>query len=77
MQNVDIEQRFDKQIGKLGEKRILRRIDRGKKTNEVFGRRTNKERYGQPTIIVVVKFHRIRWLVHVLRVSESRPTREC
>jgi len=57
------------------ERKIIRRILGGKKTEEGYVRRTNNEIYEiykAPTIDQVVKARRLQWLGHIERMPEER-----
>lgn len=57
------------------ERRIIRRITGGKKTERGYERRSNKEIYEiykEPTIDKIIKARRLQWLGHIERMEEGR-----
>lgn len=71
-------QETENRIG-VWERKMLRRIFGGKNEEGVWRRRTNNEvmeLYGQPSIIKVAKMKRLRWLGHVIRMSNGRTTKQ-
>lgn len=69
----------DQQKMEIWERRMLRKILGGKKTEEGWERRTNAELYGiyeEATITELVKIRRLQWLGHLGRMEESRTVKE-
>lgn len=63
----------------IWERKILRRIYGGKRTEEGWERRTNQEvlqLYNEPTITKVAKAQRLRWLGHIERMTQDRITKK-
>ena len=60
---------------KIWERKVLRKIYGGKKTEDGWERRTNNELaelYHEPNIVAIVKGQRLRWFGHVMRMKEER-----
>lgn len=69
----------EKQSLEIVERKVLRRIYGGKRTGEVWERRTNKEileLYNEPSISNVARAQRMRWLGHVARLDDNIPTKQ-
>ena len=60
---------------RVWERKVLRKIFRGKMEDGVWKRRTNQElmeMYENPNIVSVIKSQRLRWLGHVERMAGNR-----
>lgn len=57
------------------ERKVLRKIFRGKLVDGMWQRRSNyelQELYKEPNIVGIVKAQRLRWLGHIVRMPEER-----
>lgn len=69
----------ERNLLEIFERKVLRRIYGGKKVGDLWIRRTNAElmeMYGEPSITSLVRAQRIRWLGHVARLQNERPTKQ-